>query len=272
MLISLSTSGRPVPIVNAGDGATLIVNRDLTNQVAYGSGDIVGSNINAYSIIDPLGSIVVDGNNDVYVLALSGTPTIDVVAGAAQWTASPAQVAQQINALGLAKDATVQGVAKDATVTGVAKDTTLGTLAKDATVAKDTTVTAVAGHTSGVQTAGGLQSTAIRLSSAGTFTILTGKAYIYAAWMSWSFVGNASVAAILTSEAVAYITSTNQPIIGAAGRITTPNQALSSSNSIALPGLILAAGDTISLFMPPTPTNSVQVVSCGLIYTTSPPP
>lgn len=100
-IFTLQSSGPPVRVVYGGDGATLIVNRDLVNQVIYGDQSIVGDNSNSYSIIDPLGSITVDGQSDVYALGLSGNPTINVTNGAANWTPSPAQIAAQINALGI---------------------------------------------------------------------------------------------------------------------------------------------------------------------------
>lgn len=100
-IFTLQSSGPPVRVVYGGDGATLIVNRDLVNQVIYGDQSIVGDNSNSYSIIDPLGSITVDGQSDVYALGLSGNPTINVTNGAASWTPSPAQIAAQINALGI---------------------------------------------------------------------------------------------------------------------------------------------------------------------------
>lgn len=118
-LIQLSSTARPVPIVQSGDGPTVIVNRDLTNTVLYGDASIASQNTNSYAVIDPLGSITVDGTSDIYAIPLTGKPTIDVIPGASNWVPSPAQVAAQINALGLAKDTTLTGV-----------NTTLGTPAQ----------------------------------------------------------------------------------------------------------------------------------------------
>lgn len=102
MTLSTLAIGQPLLVVRNGDPATMIVNRDLINTVAYGSQDITAANLNALGIIDPLGTVTVDGTQDIYVLPLSGTPVVDVVPGASGWVASPAQIAAQISALGLA--------------------------------------------------------------------------------------------------------------------------------------------------------------------------
>lgn len=137
MLYTLANN-KPTLVVSAGDSPTMIVNRDITNTVAYGPQSIAGGNVNALSVIDPLGSVTVDGTEDIYLQAITGVPTVDVVPGATSWVASPAQVAAQINALGLAKDTSVNGVtsvlgtpAQDATIAGV--NTTLGSPAQQIT-------------------------------------------------------------------------------------------------------------------------------------------
>ena len=110
VLYNLSSKARPVLVVRKGDSPSLIVNRDVTNQVVYGGQDIASGNINTYSIIDPLGSINVDGTSDIYVLPLTGTPTVDVTDGSSNWSPSPAQIAAQLATSGLALNSTLQGV------------------------------------------------------------------------------------------------------------------------------------------------------------------
>src|SRR6516162_7844498 len=103
VLTNLKATGPPIRVVSEGDGVALIVNRDLTNPVIYGPDtSIANQNLNEYSIIDPLGSITVTGDQDVWVMAQTGQPTIDVVPGSGFWSPSPAQIAAQIAALGLA--------------------------------------------------------------------------------------------------------------------------------------------------------------------------
>lgn len=99
-------SDNPYRLVSAGDGPCLLINRDLTNQVLIGpDSGIQGGNPNSVSVIDPLGSTAVDGKDDVYGIRVPGAstrPNVDVQVGASYWAPSPAQVAAQINALGLA--------------------------------------------------------------------------------------------------------------------------------------------------------------------------
>lgn len=126
-LYFLSSQGRPVKIVSAGDGGSLIVNRDIVNSVLYGDQSIASQNYSSYSVIDPLGSVTVDGQSDIYAIPLAGTPTVDVMQGAGDFAPSPALVALQISTLGLAKDATVTGVAKDTSINSVNTTLALGT-------------------------------------------------------------------------------------------------------------------------------------------------
>lgn len=248
MLVNLTSVLRPVQIARIDDGPLLVVNRDLVNAVGYGPSDVAGANPNEYSIVDALGSVTLDGRSDIFAFPLTGSAVLDVVPGAGNWTPSPAMAAQQINALGLAKDATL------------------------GSPAQDPTSQTIAGHVSGVQIAGGLQAVAQRLVGPGTYTLLNGKAYIYAAWIAWSFGSFTAYTVTQQSEANIYIVSSNQPILSAAARLPQANLVVSGANSIALPGLILAAGDSINLFLPPTPTNTTQTASAGLVYSTTAPP
>lgn len=116
-LTTLTGTGNNTPVVRAGDGPTLLVNRDLVNHIIIGPDSGIGSgtasNLNSYSIVDPLGSVAVDGKSDVYagVLEAGLEAELDTLQGATYWAPSPAQVAAQINALGLAKDTSVNAPA-----------------------------------------------------------------------------------------------------------------------------------------------------------------
>lgn len=125
-------------LVNSGDGPCLIVNRDLVSQLLIGKDNSVFSKgaTGDVSVVDPLGSVAVNGREALYGMGLqaSGTISVDIMKNASYWAPSPAQVAAQINALGLAKDTTVaavqantNGVAKDVTVGNVHTDLSLGT-------------------------------------------------------------------------------------------------------------------------------------------------
>lgn len=115
-ITTLTGTGNNTPVWREGDGNVLLVNRDLINHIIIGPDSGIGSgsasNINTYSIIDPLGSIAVDDSQDWYagVLEASGSANLDVIPGGSYWAPSPAQVAAQINALGLMKDTTGQAI------------------------------------------------------------------------------------------------------------------------------------------------------------------
>lgn len=93
-------------LVNAGDGPTMIINRDETLQLYVGDDNSVASKNGTgdIDIIDPLSYIVYDGIDTKY--GICATPgqsiQVDCVKGATNWQPSPQQAAQQIALLGLA--------------------------------------------------------------------------------------------------------------------------------------------------------------------------
>lgn len=139
-------------IVSAGSGDTVnIYNGDITNTLLV-SPNSTPSLSNSLPI-QPLTNATIDGSRAQYASALSGTCSQVSVGAAAQLSPSPAQIAEQINALGLAKDTSVNapaygpvpvsyGPSKDSSVqatttalvtgialpTGAAKDVTVGAL------------------------------------------------------------------------------------------------------------------------------------------------
>lgn len=106
MLYNLDDDINPQLVVSAGDGATLLFNRDFVNQIAWsnspGLGVEVNNNGTDYSIIDPLGSVTVPGDEDVYVIGITGQPTIDV-GSAGLAGVSPILVAQAMATSGIAE-------------------------------------------------------------------------------------------------------------------------------------------------------------------------
>lgn len=71
----------PLPIVRAGDGPGILYNRDTTRPLYIGSdSSIVHGNINSASILDPLASIFVEGDVDVWMSAPVGTTPNDAIA------------------------------------------------------------------------------------------------------------------------------------------------------------------------------------------------
>lgn len=117
-----------------GVGWTL-ANNDQTNQVFVSTNPGVKSTDSDAIPVQPLGTIPIDPTLTSYIVSAGPSVQCFLMPGGGTWAPSPAQVAAQINALGLMKDSTgtaingnVTGVAKDATVTGVSKDTTVSNL------------------------------------------------------------------------------------------------------------------------------------------------
>lgn len=133
----------------------MLVNPDTVNNIFIGNDP--GSQIIP---VPALGSVTLDTKkHDLWVSTNGGAFSVNafLMPNGSNWVPSPAQVAAQINALGLAKDTTLQTTNTNTgniatNTTGVAKDSTVSTVASNTTgVAKDSTVTGVAKDTS-VQT------------------------------------------------------------------------------------------------------------------------
>lgn len=124
----------PVPVQVCpplGQGKTVTVyNADLTNVVTFGRSNSIQRNASNGAPIQPLTSAVLSAEKALYAVAPSGTAPIVVLPDGGSMSPSPAQIAAQIQALGLATEATQQ-IVKTNTADTV---TTLGTPAQDPTV------------------------------------------------------------------------------------------------------------------------------------------
>jgi hypothetical protein len=109
-LYNVPGTGYAQLIINAGDGPTMVINRDETNQIYVGDDNSVASKNGTgdVDIIDPLSFLVYDGIKSKY--AIAALPGIEVqvntIQGATNWAPSPAQAAFQISQLGLATETT----------------------------------------------------------------------------------------------------------------------------------------------------------------------
>lgn len=116
-----------------------LVNMDLTtNNILVGpdEGSLFSGNPDTF-ILGPLNSGYADGTKDLWAIALTGTPTVAFMEGLQNWQPSPAQIQEQLNALGLATEATQQTVASHtlSTANNVSTvNTTLGTPAQKSDV------------------------------------------------------------------------------------------------------------------------------------------
>jgi hypothetical protein len=135
--IALNTRD-PYHIIYRGQKGAL-VNLDLTtNNILVGpdEGAMFSSNPECF-ILGPLNSVMMDASRDYWAIALTGNPPVAFMEGASNWNPSPAQIQEQLNALGLATEATQQVVKANTqnTATNVSTvNTTLGVPAQTADV------------------------------------------------------------------------------------------------------------------------------------------
>ena len=199
---TLQVTARPQPLyvgqpLNKTSGLGVgwtIANNDQTNPVFVSTNPGVKSTDSDAVQVAPLGSIPVDPTLTSYVVSAGPSVQCYLMPGGGTWAPSPAQIAAQINALGLMKDTT--GVNINTNVTGVAKDASITPLAKDATVtgvAKDATLAA--------QTSGGA-TIASNIAAAGVPAINL---------KSTTQIANALVITSGTTTALTAITGINQP-------------------------------------------------------------
>lgn len=91
-------------LINAGDGPTMVINRDTVNQLYVGDDNSIAAKqgTGSISIIDPLGFMVFDGVDSKF--GLSASPAagviVDTVKGATQWAPSPVLIAEELSAAG----------------------------------------------------------------------------------------------------------------------------------------------------------------------------
>lgn len=99
-------SERPNPVVRAGDGPGILYNRDPAVPLYIGSDtSIVNGNLNSASILDPLSSIFVGGDTDIWACAPVGTTPDNAIAvdfihsGRSQHYTSPSVLTETINGI-----------------------------------------------------------------------------------------------------------------------------------------------------------------------------
>ncbi len=169
-----------------GEKPKLLFNTDTsTNNVylvgsmnAVGQASLKGDN---YSVLRPLGTIVVTGDEDTYGFVTTTNPVVVEVSPANSATAAPSDIALQLASSGLALDTSVNnpsfGPAKDTSVNnpafGPSKDSTLAAQTAGGTIANEIAVGGVPLLTGSKSTAN-VGTTTIPASSSvvlGTFSL-----------------------------------------------------------------------------------------------------
>lgn len=137
MQIALNTKD-PYHIIYQGQKGALVNLDTTTNNILVGpdEGAMFTGNPECF-ILGALNSVMMDATRNWWAIALTGNPVVAFMEGATNWNPSPAQVQAQLNALGLATEATQQQVKTNTnnTATNVnTVNTTLGVPAQTADV------------------------------------------------------------------------------------------------------------------------------------------
>lgn len=133
-----------------GQGNALIINTDIVHSLFVSLSNVISAND---ITIPPLGTMAVDGSANWYASTLTNQYGIatQIAPGVTSWNPSPAQVAAQISALGLARESTQQA---GNTLIGTV-NSTLGSPAQDGTVATVASNTTGAAKDSSLSTING---------------------------------------------------------------------------------------------------------------------
>lgn len=99
LVTAIATEARPV--VYAGHGPMLLQNRDLATTVYLGPDSGMTPTSSDVEILDPLGSLGLDGLSDRWVMTASGTAVVQSSPGGTAWGPSPLLIAEQIAASGV---------------------------------------------------------------------------------------------------------------------------------------------------------------------------
>jgi hypothetical protein len=94
-LLTECSAAQPKQVIYKGTAA-MLVNRDSYNTVILGGDEGITSS-NVVQILDPLGTAGFDGSEDVWALAISGTPVVQTVPGG---TSQQVTVVQSANLFG----------------------------------------------------------------------------------------------------------------------------------------------------------------------------
>lgn len=116
--LSIGTS-QPYQIIYAGDDPCLLINNDLVNSLLIGDDSgLSAGRLSTASVIGPLGTRVITGDADKWILALVAPVSVSAEPWTEAFGASPSQIAQQIALSGIGSP--VPKVIASATQVGIA--------------------------------------------------------------------------------------------------------------------------------------------------------
>jgi hypothetical protein len=98
--ITIPVNNQPVQICPPVSGPVLIYNADITNIAYVGYGDSIAQTNSG--VVQPLAYTIMDGSRAIWGFCPTATVYLNIIPGGISQSASPAQIAAQISALGLA--------------------------------------------------------------------------------------------------------------------------------------------------------------------------
>jgi hypothetical protein len=251
--------GPQVTQVWTGLGPVLLANQDLTNTVTVGDQPNVFQGAQNADAIPALGSIAYSGYTPLYAIAPAGTAALLVVSGGTSWAPSPAQVALQIQALGLAKDTSVQQV-----------KTTLGTPAQDGTVSGLPSNLQTMGIPSFIPNLASATQIGVNAQGPTTFKTFGANSRIWYALLSFTVAVNSTFSASTTRVYARILAAGIQlPIVELS--VANPNQHADVAAPLVINGLPVANGQTLQLDVnngTSLGSQGVMSASCTVLYST----
>lgn len=234
-MATLNVDNSPGQVIYPPGFAVLVANTDEVNAVYISTSSAPSA---ADAQIPPLGSVSLDGSATWYARTVTGGVVVQlaILPGATQWTPSPAQVAEQLSALGLALNSTLETT-----------NTTLGTPAQTDDVVTSLPANLLAGgvppYVPNIATVGESQITPtdspVSLKTFGS----AGRLW-YAAI---SLVAACSSTSPTASGIFAQLSIGSEILLSCQTAIAAASQVAQSDQNISFGGFPVAASDTVEL-------------------------
>ncbi len=224
----------------AGQGPVLLANQDLVNPVTVGIRQNLAPGDGDCDPIPPLGSIAYTGGVK-YAAATAGTAALLVIAGGTSWAPSPADVALQIQALGLATNAAVLQV--NGTLGTPAQDGTVAGLSSGGTIAQESQALGVPPAVPALQSAQRTRQGATQV----TFKTFGGAGRLWGVSLSYALQTDGTGPGAATQFFADIETGSGTTLAVVELGVSAANQAVNGQDGGSFNGLPIANGDTLVL-------------------------
>ncbi len=220
-----------------GPGVNVTVyNADINNVVTISRNNSVALNASNGAPIQPLTSAVLDASHALYAVAPSGTAALVILPLGGTLSPSPSQIAAQIDAIGLAKDTSVNNPA-------------FGPATQSAQVNQETAIPAnIQVYGTPPFIPGVMSFSGTRLSAAGspyTLNTFTQDSRVWYAMLSLSIATDSTYAGGLQGVFATLATGSGTVILACEGAIGGPNQNSDANQNVSVGGVEVSAGDTL---------------------------